>query len=212
MSLHAPFTPLNDNTSLQFNRPSATNRQIRSNVNQYYMGHIYSMVSTVPKDYLYWFSPPSSKSLTVTGESKAQILKQFKSSLLQSKLEAACINGVELHCSGYLPQVINILIEIIGSHVHIHNPNICSRLLERFKRFEKQQMCNLSGSQYKGPLGTTQFPGEDGDESFFNRPEIFCYRSTLNCQPVRNFVVEIISLITLSHQKEMALPKINPKI
>ena len=165
MSLPAPFTPLGDNRHSFNERPSiTTNRRNitqRNNMNRYYVGHIYSMVSTIPLDYLYWFSPPPLKSLTVTGESKAQILKKFRTAVLQSHLEAACITGVELHCSGYLQQVINILIDIIGSHVHIHNPNIGTRLLERYKKFEKQIELPLKNA------GTTNFPDEK-DQHFFN--------------------------------------------
>ena len=208
MSLPAPFIPLvGDN--MQFNdRPTAMTSHrnvIRKNtINNYYVGHVYSMMSTVPQDYLFWFSQPPLKSLTISGESKAQVLKQFKSAVLQSKLGAACMFGVELHCSGYLQHVINILIEVIGSHVHIHNPNIGTRLIERYKKFDKQ--INLPTKN----AGTVHFP-EENDKHFFNRPEVLGYRSTLNCQPIRNFVVEMIAVVTLSHQKEMTLPKINPK-
>lgn len=206
MSLHAPFIPMENSTSFN-DRPFSTtlnkNTLRRNVINECYVGHVYSIVSTVPDEYLYWFSPSPLKSLTVTGESKSQILKQFRSAVLQSKLEAACINGIELHCSGYLQQTLSILIDIIGSHIHIHNPNICSRLLERYKRFERQM--NIPKN-----AGTVHFPDEN-DEHFFNKPEVLGYRSTLNCQPVRNFVIEMISLITLSHQKEMTLPIINPK-
>lgn len=210
MSLPAPFVPLANNSTEFNDRPKATkhNRNVarRNVMNQYYVGHVYSMMSTIPVDYLYWFAQPPLKSLTVTGESKAQILKQFRSAVLQSKLEAACISGVELHCSGYLQHVINILIEVVGSHVHIHNPNIGSRILERYKRFEKQ-----IGLPSKN-AGTVHFPDDnDKEQKFFSRPEVLGYRSTLNCQPVRNFVVEMISVVTLSHQKEMTLPEINPK-
>lgn len=208
MSQPAPFEPFTDN-GLPFNdRPinTTSNRNvIRKNTNNnYYIGHVYSMMSTIPQDYLFWFSQSPLKSLTITGESKAQIVKQFRSSILQSKLGAACMFGVELHCSGYLQNVINVLIEIIGSHIHIHNPNIGTRIVERYKKFYKQ--INLPDKT----AGTIHFPDEN-DIHFFNRPEVLGYRSTLNCQPIRNFVIEIISIVTLSHQKEMTLPKINPK-
>jgi len=207
MSIPAPFIPLKDDRISFNDRPTSTTHNLntvrKNTMNQYYVGHVYSMMSTVPKDYLYWFSQPPLKSLTVTGESKSQLLKQFHSAVLQTHLESACIFGVELHCSGYLQQVINILIEIIGSHVHIHNPNIGTRLLERYKKFEKQ-------IELSKKAGTVHFPDEK-DEHFFNKPEILGYRSTLNCQPVRNFVVEIIAIVTLSHQKELTLPQINPK-
>ena len=188
----------------EFDRPKNTSKD-RSIINQYYIGHIYSIVSTVPLNYLYWFSPPSLKTLTVTGESKSQLLNVFRNAVLQSKLEAACITGVELHCSGYLQLVINTLIEIIGSHVHIHNPNVGSRVAERYKRFEKQIHLPEKNA------GTVHFPNDGYDEIFFNKPEVLAYRTTLNCQPVRNFVIEIISIVTLSHQKEMSLPTISPK-
>ena len=207
MSIPAPFIPDKGNNIEFNNRPINTSpdKQIKRNIiNEYYIGHIYSILSTIPNEYLYWFSPSHMKSLTVTGESKAQILNMFKNAVSQSKFETACITGVELHCSGYLQQVINILVEVIGSHVHIHNPNICTRFIERYKRFEKQ-----IGIPEKS-AGTVHFP-EEIDEIFINKPEVLAYRTNLNCQPVRNFVIEIISLVTLSHQKEMTLPTITPK-
>lgn len=206
MSLPAPFIPSTNNNLNINDRPVTTNiNKITNNaINNYYIGHVYSIMSTIPEDYLFWFSQPPLKSLTITGESKAQILKEFRSAVLQSKLSSACILGIELHCSGYLQHVINILIEIIGSHVHIHNPNIGSRLIERYKKFNKQ--ISLPSKN----VGTIHFPDEN-DKHFFNRPEILGYRSTLNCQPIRNFVVEMITIITLSHQKEMTLPRINQK-
>jgi hypothetical protein len=204
MSLPAPFIPSTNNNLNINDRPVTTNiNKITNNaINNYYIGHIYSIMSTIPEDYLFWFSQPPLKSLTITGESKSQILKEFRSAVLQSKLSSACILGIELHCSGYLQHVINILIEIIGSHVHIHNPNIGSRLIERYKKFNKQ--ISLPSKN----VGTIHFPDEN-DKHFFNRPEILGYRSTLNCQPIRNFVVEMITIITLSYQKEMTLPRIN---
>lgn len=207
MSIPAQFVPLPDDSINFNNKPVSTssNHSVRNNfINQYYVKHVYSTLSTIPTNYLYWFSPSPLKTLTVTGESKAQVLKIFRSAVLQTKLELACITGVELHCSGYLQQVINILIEIIGSHVHIHNPNIGTRLLERYRKFKGQIELPSRNS------GTTEFP-ENNDEHFFKRPEVLGYRSTLNCQPVRNFVVEIISIVTLSHQKELTLPKIDNK-
>jgi hypothetical protein len=113
----------------------------------------------------------------------------------------ACVYGVELHCSDYLREVLNVIIEVIGSHVHIHNPNIGSRFIERYRKFEKQIKLPKNS-------GTTEFPTST---DFFTKPEVHRFRSTLNCQPVRNFVIEMIAIVTLSHQKQMTLPIINPK-
>ena len=206
MSLFAPY----NSNDIQFNdRPINTSgekiNETKNTINQYYLGHIYSVMSTIPTDYLYWFSPSPLKTLTVTGESKSQLLNTFKNSVLQSKLETACLTGVELHCSGYLQNVIYILIEIIGTHIHIHNPNIGTRFIERYKRFSKQ--INIPDKN----AGTIHFPDENSNETFFSKPEILLYRTTLNCQAIRNFVIEIISIVTLSHQKQMTLPEINPK-
>ena len=146
----------------------------------------------------------------MTGESKTQILQRFRSAILSSNVGVAAQLAVELHCSGYFPQAFSIIIEIIGSHVHIHNPNIASHIVERYKKFRRQL-----GIPSK--CGTTHFPdkkegeGEgEGEDEFFNRVEVQSYRSTINCQTVRNFVMEMISLVCLSHQKEMALPRITP--
>jgi hypothetical protein len=211
--MYAPFEPNSTKDSLLFDgRPQMSHRpsQIRrTTLNDDYIGHIYSFASTIPKDYLYWYSPSPRATLTVTGESKAQVLKKFRDALLNSKLELAGNLAVELHCSGYFSQAFNIIVEIAGSHVHIHNPNICSHLAERYKKFKKQL-------GLPSQCGTTHFPennkGKNQDQSdqsdFFNKPEVQAYRSTINCQTVRNFVIETVTLICLSHQKEMSLPRV----
>lgn len=200
MSLPAPLV---SNNATSFNFPVLSTRKPdkKININKYFVGHVYSMFSTIPNNYLFWYKKQPNKSLTISGESKSQILLKFRNAILQSNIGLACKTGVELHCSGYFQEIINILIEIIGSHVHIHNPNISSRILERYNRFKRQIKLPSSA-------GTIEFPE---NEMFFERPDVLEYKYTLNCQPVRNFLAEIISTITLSHQKEMMLPKIENK-
>ena len=200
MSLHAPFIPGNTNN---FNLPALSTRKPdkASSINKYFVGHVYSMYSTIPNNYLFWYKKQPNKNLTITGESKNHIMLKFKNAILQSNLGLACKLGVELHCSGYFQEILNIIIEIIGTHVHIHNPNISTRILERYRRFQRQ--INLPSN-----AGTIEFPE---NELFFEKPEILEYQHTLNCQPVRNFLAEIIATITLSHQKEMLLPNVDNK-
>jgi hypothetical protein len=203
--MYAPFEPSTDNNHYFDGKPksSTITKQYRNySSNDDFIGHIYSFASTIPRDYLYWFSPSPKKNLTVTGESKAQVLKLFRNSLLQSQLSIAGKLAVELHCSGYFNQAFNIIIEIIGSHIHIHNPNISSHIYEKYKKFRKQM-----GIPKK--CGTIKFPTDD-DKNFYGQECVLSYRSTLNCQTVRNFIMELISLICLSHQKEMSLPRVIP--
>ena len=91
MSIPAPFSSNFDD------RPVTTtmirNPTQRSLVNEFYIGHIYGQMSTIPNEYLYWFSPAPNKSLTVTGESKAQVLQRFKNAVLQTRLETASTAG-----------------------------------------------------------------------------------------------------------------------
>jgi hypothetical protein len=167
-------------------------------------GHIYFFMSTVPVEYIYWFSPPPKKNITVTGNSRTEIFDRFREAVKNSNLLLASTLVVEIHCSGYFDQAMNILIELIGSHVHIHNPNICSMLAERYKKLKE----HLGIPARKG---CTEFPESTEEiKEFHNRPEIKAYDSTINCQPVRNFVIEAVSLVCLSHQKEMTLPRISP--
>lgn len=199
--MYAPFEPSSKKTSVFDGRPHMSTPMKRDIVSNDYVGHIYSFACTIPEDYLYWFSPSPRKTLTVTGESKSQVLLKFRSAILSSKVGAAASMAVELHCSGYFPQAFSIIIEIIGSHIHIHNPNIASHIVERYEKFRKQL-----GVPNK--CGTTQFPDEKSKKTFFSRVEVQSYRSTINCQTVRNFVMEIVSIVCLSHQKEMALPRL----
>jgi hypothetical protein len=200
--MYAPFHPTKEISGVFEEKPQFLRKE--NSMNDQYVSHIFTFASTIPDDYLYWFSPPSKSTLTVSGESKAQILKQFRSAILNSQLEFAGKLGVELHCSGYFFQAFNILIEIIGSHIHIHNPNICSHIVERYRKFKNQL-----GLPKKG--GTIEFPTEE-DKFFFSKLEVQAYRSTLNCQAIRNFVMEVISLVCLSHQKEMSFPQVENKV
>lgn len=207
--MYAPFSPSPTKDSISFDIPkiSAPMRKsiCRVSLNNDYVGHVYSFACTIPIDYLYWFSPSPRKTLTVTGESKAQVLKQFRDAVLSSKLALAAQLAIELHCSGYFSQAFMIIVEIIGSHIHIHNPNICSYVVDRYKKFRKQL-------GLPSRCGTTHFPEQKNEKEFkefCNKAEIQAYRSTINCQAVRNFVVEMVTLVCLSHQKEMALPRVS---
>ena len=183
------------------NKPINSKPNTLKHNNNYYVGHIYSTFSTIPTDYLFWYSPPKNKSLTITGESKAQILRLFKKSLLNSNLESACKFGIELHCSNYLKEVFNILIEVYGNYIHIHNPQIGSQLINCYLKYEKQIV-------FPDDSGSIKYPEDD---DFFLREDVQKLNSTLNCQPIRNFVIELITIICLSHQKEMKLPIISKK-
>ena len=210
MSFPSPFEPNNNGATDFFNnRPVSTtpykSYKKKTSPNNYYISHIYSQKSTIPLKYLYWFSPSPTKSLTVTGESRGQILFKFKNALLHSKLKEACFFGVELHCSGYVLDIINIIIETLGTHIHIHNIEITKRIVTRYKKFEKQLKKSID------KCGITDFPLDPNDMNFFKNPKIKQYDSTINCQPIRNFIVEIISLVALSHQKEIQCPILNIK-
>lgn len=209
MSFPAPFTTSRD-FRVMYPVSTSNDRSIESAkvaasqiYNKIYMcdGHVYSNCCTIPKEYWFWFSPPPQKSITVLGESKSQILNQFESAVLQSNLSVASMKGVELHCSGYFHELFNILIKIVGTHIHIHNTNIATKLLERYHRFENYLHIPKNA-------GTVHFPE---NENFYNKPEVLAFRKTINCQPVRNYVIEIITIITLSHQKEMTIPVVNSK-
>ena len=199
MSIPAPYEPYKDIQESQNTHHSTI--QPRSDITSYFTGHIYSTYCTIPNSYIFWFSPPSSKQFTVTGESKSQMLELCKKAILQSNVQIACKIGVELHCSGYAKELLQMIIGCIGTHIHIHNPNIASRIAQRYRRFEKQ-LDIPKGS------GSVELPT---DEEFYKKPEIVLYNSNVNCQSVRNFIIESIVSVTLSHQKELTLPRINPK-
>jgi hypothetical protein len=160
-------------------------------------------MSTIPDDYLFWYPPCPKKTFTITGESRVNTLRKLKECLQQSKLGQACELAVELHCSGFFPLVIDLLIELIGTHVHIHNPNVATRLFRRYQRFAKQL-------GYPAKSGVMEFPMDKDKAKFFERKEITQLQATINCQGVRNFVAECMALVALSHQKAMTLPRIKP--
>ena len=165
------------------------------------MGHIYSLLSTIPPSHLFWFPPCPRKTLTITGDSRVEMLKEFREAVQNSKLSIACNLAVELHCSGYFLNTFLILTEIIGSHVHIHNPNLATHLAEQYRKFSKQ----LS---YPPNTGTFDFPQQRYEEEFYERKEVKQLQATINSQLVRNFIAESVALVALSHQKELTLPTV----
>lgn len=191
-ALYAPLSAVGSPLSTEFHRPTPPSTQPECT------GHIYSLLSTIPKTHLFWYPPCPRKTLTITGESKLDLLKQFKEAILQSHLSLACNIAVELHCSGYFLHAFLILSELVGSHVHIHNPNLASRLAHQYRKFSKQLA-------YPPQCGTLDFPTQD-DQEFYERKEITNLQATINNQLIRNFVAESVALVTLSHQKEMTLP------
>lgn len=195
MSIPAPYEPYKEVIVKNSSQNS------RTDITSYFTGHVYSTYSTLPTEYMFWFSPPGSNQFTVTGESKNQMLELCKKAILQSNVQTACKIGVELHCSGYAKELLYIIIGCIGTHVHIHSPNIASRLAERYRRFENQLDIPKGAGSVELPSG--------GD--FYKKPEILLFNSNVNCQPVRNFIIESIVSVSLSHQKELALPVINQK-
>ena len=40
--------------------------------------HVYNFASTIPENYLYWYKPPPSNLITVSGNKKSEILKLFR--------------------------------------------------------------------------------------------------------------------------------------
>lgn len=184
-----------------------TDRMLRRpSPNDSILGHVFSFACTIPRNYLFWFRPCPRQTQTISGESRSAILLRFREALLSSKLEAAGQLAVELHCSGFFPMAFGIIVDIIGSHIHIHSPGIASYVASRHRKLAKQ--LGLPAHE----CGTLDYPEDPEDEeAFFTRPEVTAYRSTLNCQAVRNFVIELVSIICLSHQKQIAMPIIQDK-
>ena len=57
---------------------------------------------------------------TITGYKKTEIKKQFQKCLDQKNIELAIRWGIELHCSGNLKEVFNILILFAASNIKSH--------------------------------------------------------------------------------------------
>lgn len=73
----------------------------------------------VPNDTLIITRKKNGKS-TITGYKKTEIKKQFQKCLDQKNIELAIRWGIELHCSGNLKEVFNILILFAASNIKSH--------------------------------------------------------------------------------------------
>lgn len=102
------------------------------------IGHKYTLESTIPEEYKVTFMQCPKKTLTICGNSKNEIIKSFKNSVLQSNLIEASRLGVELHASGFIQEILNVLIEVIGTHIHLSCPNLSVLINTKYKRYEKQ--------------------------------------------------------------------------
>tara|TARA_B100000780_G_scaffold276484_2_gene245134 strand:- start:3088 stop:4179 length:1092 start_codon:yes stop_codon:yes gene_type:complete len=65
----------------------------------------------VPRDTLILYKKKLGKK-TITGFKKTHVINKFKDSIIEGNVDAAIRWGVELHSSGHLKQVCNIIIEI----------------------------------------------------------------------------------------------------
>ena len=122
--------------------------------------------------------------VSISNYRKNEVIKAFMNSMINSKLEEACSWMVELHATGCLKNIESELFKVYTNYIHIKNPALLFYLSKRTKYLN-----NLLKDYKK-------------DRIIFSR----------NCQEIRNLLVELTAICTLSKKTNLFTGKMLPKI
>jgi hypothetical protein len=121
---------------------------------------------------------------TFSGYKKTEVLKVFKTKLINpNNLNEVCKWLCEIHSSGYLEKIWDIIISVMSLNINIANPSLPGYINNYFNRYIKIS-------------------------SNINNQQFLYFR---NNQEIRNILVDLISVICLSPKNEI-ITKINIKI
>lgn len=143
-------------------------------------------IELIPNDYLIkdFRDYKSFNKLTISNYKKNEVLKSFKDAIINYKLEDASYFMVELHCSGYLKNILNEINNIYINHIHLKNPSLLFYLNNKINYIFKKIIK-------------------------YNKEQILLTR---NSQEIRNILIDIVSLCTLSKKTNLFSNKFFPKI
>ena len=133
----------------------------------------------VPKHY-FIIDPRSGKllrSLTISGFRKSDVTHALEMAIAKDDLEAACRWSVELHASGQMDLFWDTIFTITCKYINIANPNMYLLIWSRYQKYK----------------------------SFNNWVQKKYHYELRNNQEMRNLVVEIVSVITLSKKNKLLL-------
>ena len=144
------------------------------------------MPSSMPQEYLIKDTQDSTffKKKTISNYKKNDVIKSFRAAIINYKLEDACYWMVELHCSGLVFVIIDELFKIYFSHIHLKNPKLLFYIHK--KTIYLKNILNNYKSNYI----------------------IF----TRNSQEIRNLLIEITAMCTLSKKTNLFINKYYPKV
>ena len=124
------------------------------------------------------------KSLTLTGYKKSDVNNALQKAIENSKIEEACRWLVELHISGYIKNIINILFLVYYKNININNPLYLYYFTRRIKYLNKL---------------LKQYP-----------KKILIF--TRNNQEIRNLLCELVSILVYSKKNKLFETKNLPKV
>ena len=119
---------------------------------------------------------------TFSGYKKTDVIKQFENSIINKNIEEACNWLVELHISGKVDNIWDIIFNISSKNININNPKLISWVYAKYIKYE-----NLMNK--------------------FDKKYLYECR---NNQEIRNLFVDIITILTFSDKTNIfdKLPKI----
>jgi len=124
------------------------------------------------------------KGITISGYKRADVVNVFYNSLFNSELENTCRWAVELHATGLIKQLLEMLELLYFKNVNISNPYF---IFYYYRRKDTLQQLLL-----KYPKNTIIF--------------------SRNSQEIRNLICELVSIVCLSKKNIMFENKSLPKI
>jgi len=122
------------------------------------------------------------KILTFNGYKKTEVIKELQNAILNQILEDSCYWYCELHISGQLRELWKIIFTISFKNINFDNPFLFEWLIFKHIKYQKLILQYQKGFEYE----------------------------SRNNQEIRNLLIDVITIITLSNKNKrfLDLPKI----
>jgi len=77
------------------------------------------------------------KNITFSGYKKSAVLKALLTSINNGKFEEALNWTAELICAGYIKDLWEVLLIVLGKHIHLANPKLIIYTHQKYEKFRE---------------------------------------------------------------------------